>query len=117
MSPREWQFLVEDILGAIEKITQYTRDMTLEDFEHDDRTIDAVIRNLIVIGEAAVHVPRGIAVSHPEIPWRLMSDMRNFAVHQYWGVDAAVLWQTIREDLPPLVEQLRQIVSAEKNPT
>ena len=117
MSDREWQILVQDILEAIEKISRYTADMAFELFEADPRTIDAVIRNLIVIGEAAVHMPKEIVSTYPAVPWRLMGDMRNFAVHHYWGVDAAVLWQTIQEDLPPLVVQLRQIVSAEKNLT
>lgn len=66
-----------------------------EYFEDDGRTIDAVIRNFITIGEAAGHVPEEIVAQHPDVPWRLMSDMRNFAVHHYWGVEPTVLWKTI----------------------
>jgi uncharacterized protein with HEPN domain len=113
MSRREWQALIRDILEAIGKITQYTQDMPFEAFEDDERTIDAVIRNLIVIGEAAVHVPQEVAFQHPEIPWRLMGDMRNFAVHQYWGVEPAVLWRTVKEDLPSLVKNLEGVLLAE----
>jgi len=54
-----------------------------------------VIRNFITIGEAAGHVPEEIVAQHPDVPWRLMSDMRNFAVHHYWGVEPTVLWKTI----------------------
>ncbi len=110
MSPREWQFLVRDILDAMAKIERYTVGMRFEDFEEDSRTLDAVVRNLIVIGETAVHVPAAIRDRCLDIPWRLMGDMRNFAVHEYWGVDASVIWRTIKADLPALVVALKAIV-------
>jgi uncharacterized protein with HEPN domain len=109
MSHRDWQLLVGDILDAIERIEQYTAGMIFEAFEDDERTIDAVIRNFITIGEAAAHVSAEKAAQYPDIPWRLMSDMRNFAVHHYWAVEPIILWQTIKNDLPDLAVKLRSI--------
>ena len=87
--------------------------MEFEDFQRDDKTIDAVIRNLIIIGEAARHIPDEISSKYPNIPWRIMGDMRNFAVHEYWGVEMRTIWKTIREDLPPLLPELNQVVDSE----
>ena len=53
---------------------------------------------------------------HPTIPWRLMSDMRNFAVHEYWGVELRTIWETIHQDLPPLVPLLKRILKEDKEP-
>jgi uncharacterized protein with HEPN domain len=89
--------------------------MEFDDFQKDEKTVDAVIRNFIVIGEAARHVPDDISAKYPNIPWRVMSDMRNFAVHEYWGVVMPTIWKTIKEDLPPLVPSLKQVIDSEKD--
>ena len=91
--------------------------MGFEEFENDEKTIDAVIRNLIVIGEAARHVPDDISAKYPDLPWRLMGDMRNFAVHEYWGVEMRTIWKTIQGDLPPLVPSLKRLIDAEQDET
>jgi uncharacterized protein with HEPN domain len=110
MSPRFWRHRITDILEAIGKIHAYVDAMDFEAFQYDTKTIDAVIRNFIVIGEAARHVPEDIADQHPAIPWRLMSDMRNFAVHEYWGVELRTVWTTIQDDLPSLVPLLSRLL-------
>jgi uncharacterized protein with HEPN domain len=117
MSPRLWQHRITDILEAIEKVQRYVEGMAFNDFEEDSKTVDAVIRNFIIIGEAARNVPEEIVVRHPSIPWRLMGDMRNFAVHEYWGVELRTVWETIRSDLPPLVYLLRSISEEENDRT
>jgi uncharacterized protein with HEPN domain len=110
MSPRDWRVRIEDILNAIVKIQRYSAGMTLQSFADDSRTMDAVIRNFIMIGEAARSVPAEVAAARPGIPWRLMADMRNFAVHEYWGVKPQTLWETIQKDLPPLVPMLQELL-------
>jgi len=82
-------------------------------FLEDPKTHDAVIRNFIVIGEAASKVPDLVRQRHPEIPWRLMADMRNFALHEYWGVRLPTIWQTIVEDLPSLPTSLISVLDRE----
>ena len=113
MSPRQWRHRIADILEAIDKIQAYVGDTDFQSFAADSKTVDAVIRNFIVIGEAARRVPADVVERHPGIPWRLMGDMRDFAVHEYWGVKAGVAWETIQNDLPPLVPQLQQILDQE----
>jgi hypothetical protein len=68
--------------------------MKFADFQSDPKTVDAVIRNFFVIGEAARSVPKEIADKYPGVPWRLTGDMRNFAIHEYWGVELQTIWQT-----------------------
>ena len=115
MSRRLWKYRITDILDSIKKIQNYVDQMKFDDFQKDEKTIDAVIRNFIVIGEAARHVPDDISAKYPNIPWRLMGDMRNFAVHEYWGVEMSTIWKTIHDDLPPLEPGLKQVIDSEKD--
>ena len=98
------------MLEGIAKIERYTKGLSHTHFHEDEKTIDAVVRNLIVIGEAARLVPDEIAEQHPEIAWKKMRGLRNLAVHEYFGVDADILWETIQHDLPPLASMLRCVL-------
>lgn len=115
MPPREWAFRIQDIVDAIAKIQRFVSEVGLEGFERDEKLIDAVVHNLTVIGEAANHLPSEVTAGHPEIPWRQMVDLRNFAVHAYWNLRPTVIWDTIQNDLPPLVEPLRRLLSVSEN--
>lgn len=108
---REWSFRIEHIVDAIEKIQRYTADMTFEQFAADERTVDAVIRNFLVIGEATGHVPDHVRASTSAIPWRLMEGMRHVLVHDYDTVKLETVWQTVNEDLPPLIAPLRGLIT------
>lgn len=110
MPHRAWKFRVADIVDSIEKILSYTAGMSFEQFRKDSKTIDAVIRNFTIIGEAARHIPDEIVQSHLEIPWREMADLRNIIVHEYFGVNEKIIWETIQTDLPGLLSSLRKIV-------
>ena len=110
MPHRAWEFRVADIVDSIEKILSYTAGMSFEQFRKDSKTIDAVIRNFTIIGEAARHIPDDIVQSHPEIPWREMADLRNIIVHEYSGVNEKIIWETIQTDLPGLLSSLRKMV-------
>jgi len=110
MSPRLWEHRVADILDAIRKIQSYVKGMSFEDFQSDPKTVDAVIRNFIVIGEAARSVPKEITDECPHVPWRLMGDMRNFAIHEYWGVELETIWETLKKDLSPLIPPLNIVL-------
>ena len=110
MPHRAWEFRVADIVDSIEKILNYTAGMSFEQFRKDSKTIDAVIRNFTIIGEAARHIPDEIVQSHSEIPWREMADLRNIIVHEYSGVNEKIIWETIQTDLPGLLSSLRKMV-------
>ena len=83
-------------------ITDEVRDQAQGMFEK------AVLADLTIIGEAARHVPRDVCISHPDVPWAEMRDMRNFVVHGYFRADAAIVWRTIQQDLPPTASALRR---------
>jgi uncharacterized protein with HEPN domain len=95
-----------DIVEAIERIEQYTAGLTYEQWQRDQKTIDAVIRNFEILGEAAARVPAEVQIRIPEIPWGKMRGIRNLLIHEYFGVDIEVLWKTLQEDLPALKTSL-----------
>ena len=115
MPPRHWKLRIEDILVAIERIQRYTDGMDLSSFSRDDRTVDAVVRNITVIGEAAGAVPEDVRWKYPELPWEEMRGIRNVIVHEYFGVSLPILWQTVTADLPPLIPLLKKILSREES--
>ena len=108
-SERNWKMRVEDILTCIEKVQAYTSGMTLEQFRADDKTVDAVIRNFEVIGEAAAHIPLEIQEKYPELAWFEMRGMRNIMAHEYFGVSLSIVWRALEEDLPALADGLRKL--------
>jgi uncharacterized protein with HEPN domain len=109
MPPREWRFRIQDLLDAIESIRTYTEGMDFTAFQNDRKTVDAVVRNLTVIGEAAARVPEKAVRAHPDVPWAEMRAMRNLVVHEYFGVSDRILWDTVRTNLPSLVAPLKAI--------
>jgi uncharacterized protein with HEPN domain len=108
---KKWAFRIEHILEAIAKIQRYTQGMTEESFSADERTVDAVIRNFQVIGEATRYVPKAVQTRYREIPWSLMQGMRHVLVHGYNVVKLDVVWRTIQESLPPLIKPLQNILN------
>ena len=107
---RDWRFRVRDILAALDAIAAYTEGMTYAAFVADARTRDAVVRNLMTMGESVRWIPDVILDAHPEVPWRTMRGVRNVVVHEYFGIDDAILWETVRGDLPPLTEPLETVL-------
>ena len=109
---RDWRFRVRDILAAAHAIASYTEGMTFEEFVADPRTRDAVVRNLMTMGESVRWIPDVILDAHPRVPWRTMRGVRNVVVHEYFGIDDAILWETVRGDLPPLVALLEDVLAS-----
>lgn len=114
MSSREWLFRLKDILQAIEKIENYLEKMTWSEFKKSDMVIDAVVRNLEIIGEASKNIPLNIRRSYPEIPWEMMYGMRNILIHEYFGVDMHIVWHTAKNHLPALQNQLEHLFEKSK---
>ena len=115
MPPRQLLFRVQDILDSLEAIRAYIAGMNFQDFVADRRTVDAVIRNLTVIGEATAHIPDEVCAEYPDIPWTDMRAMRNFVVHEYFGVSDAILWDTVTQNLPPLHEPIERILKSKRD--
>lgn len=104
---------LEHIVVAIERIHRYVEDISEVDFLDDEKTQDAVVRNLEIIGEASRNIERyhpAFAESHPEVPWIFMYAMRNRIAHGYFKVDFELVWKTIHEDLPELHRQVRRLI-------
>ena len=84
--------------------------MSYGKFSKDDKTIDAVVRNLEIIGEATRQLPENFKDKHINMPWGRIISMRNKVIHEYSGVDVEILWQTIHEDLPALNGLIKKLV-------
>lgn len=110
VSSRDWRLRVQDILAAIVGIQRFVAGKTLEDVEADEIIARAVLYNFVVIGEASRNIPVDLQSCFPEIPWRLMNDMRNVVAHEYFQVDIRRVWVTIQDDLPLLVPQLQELL-------
>jgi uncharacterized protein with HEPN domain len=108
---RDYRVYLDDILEATNKILSYTAGFSYDEFRADSKTIDAVIRNFMVIGEAASKIPDEIRSSHGEIQWRDMVGLRNIVIHEYFGIKLDVIWKVIQEDLPELDLQINRMLS------
>ena len=109
--PREPRVYLQDILEAIGRIDDYVRGQDFEAFAEDGRTVDAVLRNLEVVGEAAKRVPETLRVSIPEVEWRKISGMRDVIAHAYFEVDLEIVWDVIRSKLPGLRQAVNRVLS------
>lgn len=110
-SSRAGTHRVADMLEAIARIARYIDGMDQPTFLADERTIDAVVRNLEVLGEAANGLSDAERAMHPQLPWDEMRGLRNKVAHEYFGIDAAIIWQTATADLPPLVGPLEALLA------
>ncbi|HEX6977351.1 MAG TPA: DUF86 domain-containing protein [Patescibacteria group bacterium] len=110
MSKRLPKLYLEDILTALSEIEEFVKGMSQKDFESDRKTMHAVVRNIEIIGEAARNLPEDFVNKHPELPIHEMITMRNRVVHEYFGIDLNILWQTIVGDLPQLKKQIKDLV-------
>ena len=103
---------LEHILEAIRRITRYTKGMDEAAFLKDERTQDAVIRNIEVIGEATNNIQQAdkrFVKQHSAVPWKVMRAMRNRVAHGYFEIDWKIVWKTITKDLPDLERQLTEL--------
>ena len=109
MSRRPMDFLIEDIWEAIRKIRRYIEGMTDEEFKKDEKTADAVVRNLEIIGEATNRLPDDFKVQHPDIEWAQIVGLRHRIVHGYFGVDLDIVWHIIQRDLEVFEQALQRV--------
>jgi uncharacterized protein with HEPN domain len=98
---------------ACRKVLRYTKGLDREGLRRDEKTYDAVVRNLELIGEAAKQIPQTVRSQMPGIEWRKIAGLRDVLAHAYFGIDDAVLWDVVQNKVPALVEALEQIPAAE----
>ena len=109
MSKRNPELLVEDILESCYKIIEYTKGVSFEEFVVDSKTIDAVIRNFEIIGEAANRLPEEFKDLHQDIDWFRIRGFRNRIIHDYFGIDYSIVWQIKETYLSQLIQNLEKI--------
>ena len=112
MPDRLWHERLSDILDAAGKIRRYVGSMSEGEFYGDSLTFDAVVRNIILIGDAATGIDTTIREQMPGIPWSQIVGMRNILTHEYFEVDPDVIWHVATLDLPSLVFHLEDFLEA-----
>ncbi len=108
MSKRSPDLLILDIIESAQKILDYTKGLTYEEFKSDSMRVDAVIRNFEIIGEAANRLPDQIKDELPNIDWHKIRGFRNRVAHDYMGINYFIVWQIREEFLPELIDILRR---------
>ena len=115
MSERDLRLYCEDILESGSAILDFVQSMSLEDFCDDRKTYSAVIREFEIIGEAVGKLPESFRERRSDVEWQDVKDFRNLLSHEYFGVDLEVVWKIIEDDLPVLMDAVREIVGTERD--
>jgi len=106
---------IKHIVEAIEKIKNYLDTFDYEAFSKNDMVVDATVRELEIIGEAAHNLSKELKMQYPDIPFRDIVDMRNFLIHEYFGVNTKIVWHTCKIDLPLVKDAFLRILAEEDN--
>ena len=101
--------MLDDICEALDRIEQYISGMSFDVFSKDRKSVDAVVRNLEIIGEASNRLPADFKNSHSQIEWHKVVGLRHRIVHEYFGIDLQIVWQILQKDLPSLRQAISQI--------
>ncbi len=100
--PRDSKLYLDDILESINRIFTYVAGMNFDSFSEDQKTVDAVVRNLEIIGEAARHLPIDVKNSMPDIQWNKIVALRNILTHEYFGINRQIVWDVVQTKLAAL---------------
>ncbi len=107
--PRDTDSLLQDMREAAERARSHIAGYSREEFLNDGKTIDAIVRCLTIVGEAAKQVPKADRDAMPSLPWREMTGLRDRVVHDYLGLDLDIIWRVVTEFLPPLIDLLPEL--------
>lgn len=107
---KEPKIFVGHILDSINKILDFTKDQSEVQFSRDDKTQSAVLHQFGIIGEATKNISSDIQLKYPDVVWKIMASTRDKIVHEYFGINMGIIWQTIKNDLPLLKTQIKKIL-------
>lgn len=113
---RDTRLFLEDIVACCDKIGRYTVGLVFDQFRRDDRTLDAVARNLELIGEATKRLPEELRGRYQDVAWRRMAGLRDVIVHGYFGIDVQLLWDIVQKDVPAARLKVAAILANEYPP-
>lgn len=113
---RNYLLFLEDIVHSCRKIQDYTEDLSKHKFFEDEKTVDAVLRNLEVIGEAVKNLPQRIRDRHTTINWRKIAGFRDIVAHEYFGIDEDIFWDITDNQVLDLLDKMESILQEEKDP-
>jgi uncharacterized protein with HEPN domain len=111
---RSISLFVDDIIDSMHRIQTYIHTLNYDDFIENQMIIDAVIRNIEIIGEAANNIPNEIRNDFSDIPWKRMVGLRNIVSHGYFGIDLEIIWEIITKNLPqtkPLIVEMKKKIN------
>ena len=111
MRNKNYAFFLQDIKIALNKIFKYTEKLSYEEFICDDKTKDAVERNFEIIGEAVKNLPEDFRTQYPNIPFKQIAGMRDKLIHDYFGIDYELVWNTIKNKLPQFNEDIENLIN------
>ena len=106
---KDFKVFLEHILESISLIEEYTADKTKKEFLNSKQLQDAVIKRIEIIGEAVKNIPDDIKEKFKDIPWRNIIGMRDILIHQYLGVDLALIWKVVKGDIPELKKEILSV--------
>lgn len=109
--PRDSRVYLEDILEATRKIASYTAHLSKAAFLEDEKTFDAVVRNLEVIGEAVKKLPEDLRAEHAAVEWKKIAGLRDILIHEYFGLDAEIVWDIVQTKVPVLDREIRAMLA------
>ena len=108
--PKEYKVYLEDILTSIGAIQRYTKNMSFSQFSKKKIVVDAVIRNLEIIGEAVKRLPFEIRDKYPEVEWKKIAGLRDILIHEYSGISVKIVWDIVINKLPDLKISIKNII-------
>ena len=110
MSKRDPRLYCDDILESGSAILDFIQQMSFEEFCDDRKTYSAVIREFEIIGEAVGKLPQSIRERRSDVEWQDIRDFRNLLIHEYFGVDLEIIWKIIKDDLPVLIDSVKELI-------
>ncbi len=106
---KDFYIFIEHILDSIEKIEEFTRNVSQSEFNRNIQLQDAIVRRIEIIGEAARNLPKNFTRKYPDIPWKEIIGTRDKIIHHYFGINLDIIWDIIKRNIPDLKRKLKEV--------
>lgn len=111
--PRDYRLYLDDMQQALSRIIRYVGTQDYATFVGDEQLVDAVVRNLEILGEAVKHLPDPIRQRHPSVPWNQIAGLRDIVAHQYFSVSLPIIWDVVQNEAPALLNSVKVMLQEE----